>query len=294
MHMGFDTAVAAVVGLNGAVMLDNLAYWIKTNEANERNFHDGYYWTYNTTKAYEKLFPFWTARMIRYTLSKLEHDGYILIREYNKDKMNHTKWYTITEAGWRLFPRRKKPPTSPQEGADDVTKAADKAGVVEFAKNENRNNETDFPTIYTNSNDTGSNPDTRAGAREGEEAPKAPRKPSPSPKGKHVACPFQNPTPELSAAWQGFEEMRRTIRKPLTQRAADLIGKSVQKFAPGDMEKQAAILDQSVAGSWQSVYPLKVNAAREEHYRDASTSSVQDLYDEGMAALARMEKGEFV
>lgn len=54
-------------------------------------------------------------------------------------------------------------------------------------------------------------------------------------------------------AWDGFEEMRRSIRKPMTDRARGMIVTELQKLRgpPG------AILDQSTRNNWQDVFELK-------------------------------------
>ena len=39
-HFHFSMEVAMVVGVDAAVFLDSLVFWIKTNAANKRNFHE--------------------------------------------------------------------------------------------------------------------------------------------------------------------------------------------------------------------------------------------------------------
>ncbi len=57
-------------------------------------------------------------------------------------------------------------------------------------------------------------------------------------------------------AWVGFEEMRRKIRAPLTDRGRRGIVKELEKLcSPGD--NAAAILDQSTQNSYRGVFPLK-------------------------------------
>ena len=58
-------------------------------------------------------------------------------------------------------------------------------------------------------------------------------------------------------ACHAVEEMRKKLRKPLTDRGKELILKKLEKLAPGDEATQAAILDQSVERGWQGVFPLK-------------------------------------
>ena len=51
----FDVEIAQKYGIHAAVLLENLGYWIKQNEANESNFYDGTYWTFNSRRAYREL-----------------------------------------------------------------------------------------------------------------------------------------------------------------------------------------------------------------------------------------------
>ena len=64
-------------------------------------------------------------------------------------------------------------------------------------------------------------------------------------------------SPEFNKALQDFEEMRKRIKKPLTDRAKELILEKLEQLAPGDEQKQIKILDQSVMNSWQGVFELK-------------------------------------
>jgi len=56
----FKIEHAIKYGLDEAVILKNLAFWIEKNEANNKNFYEGKYWTYNSLEAFKKLFPFWS------------------------------------------------------------------------------------------------------------------------------------------------------------------------------------------------------------------------------------------
>jgi len=93
----FSVGLAEKYGLNESIMLNNLIFWTKTNQANEKNFYDGYFWTFNSARAYKELFPFWTERQIRYILESLEKQGLIKSGNYNKLKYDHTKWYAIID-----------------------------------------------------------------------------------------------------------------------------------------------------------------------------------------------------
>ena len=61
----------------------------------------------------------------------------------------------------------------------------------------------------------------------------------------------------LDAALNDFAEMRKKMRKPLTDRALALTLSELEKLAPGNDEKKIAILNQSIQRGWQGVFPLK-------------------------------------
>jgi hypothetical protein len=103
MIYSFDERVAKEVGVNAAIILDKFTWWIRQNAANERNFHDGRYWTYNSTKALTSMFPFFNAKQIGRILKKLIDDGYLLTGNYNKVAFDRTLWYTLSDKGERLM-----------------------------------------------------------------------------------------------------------------------------------------------------------------------------------------------
>lgn len=57
-------------------------------------------------------------------------------------------------------------------------------------------------------------------------------------------------------AWKDFKTMRKKIRKPMTERAEELIIKKLNKLAFSEL-LQIAILNQSIMNSWQGIFPLK-------------------------------------
>ena len=92
----FDPAIAARVGLNAAVIYQNLFYWAEKNAANGRHFYEGRWWTYNSVSAFSELFPYLTGKQIRTALDKLESDGLIASGCFNKSAYDRTKWYSPT------------------------------------------------------------------------------------------------------------------------------------------------------------------------------------------------------
>ena len=75
MQHSFDIDLAVEYGVLEAVILNNLDFWISKNEANEVNFHEGRYWTFNSVRAFQDLFPYATDRKIANALKKLEAEA---------------------------------------------------------------------------------------------------------------------------------------------------------------------------------------------------------------------------
>lgn len=80
----------------------------------------------------------------------------------------------------------------------------------------------------------------------------------------------------LMESWNGFCEMRKKIKKPLTDRAAKMILNELERLAPGDNHTQGLILDQSTKRCWQDVYQLKGNKSG-----DTDNVFLQMLQEEG-------------
>tara|TARA_Y100000361_G_C11161446_1_gene347657 strand:- start:4025 stop:4738 length:714 start_codon:yes stop_codon:yes gene_type:complete len=97
MEHHFNVEIAKQLGLNKAVILYNLDYWIQKNRANNNNYFDGEYWTHNSVSAYKELFPYLSEKAIYKALKDLETDGYLITGNYHENKYNRSKWYSLTE-----------------------------------------------------------------------------------------------------------------------------------------------------------------------------------------------------
>ena len=97
--MSFDTEIASDVGVNAAVVFENIYWWIKKNAANKKHFYDGNYWTYNSVSAFQEIFDFMSEKQIRYAIQKLLEKNYIIKGNYNQKALDHTNWYALGKVG---------------------------------------------------------------------------------------------------------------------------------------------------------------------------------------------------
>lgn len=104
MNFHFDGAVAEMYGVDGAVFISRLQFWIEKNEANDRHYHEGRYWTYNSLRAMEKLFPFWSRRQIERIVKNLKDKGVLLTANYARDSYDRTLFYALDESKLPISP----------------------------------------------------------------------------------------------------------------------------------------------------------------------------------------------
>ena len=83
MEHSFDIAIAQEYGMECAVIIKHLYFWIKKNQVCEKNFHDGRYWTYGSVKAFCELFPYMGDKKLRNAFKRLEDNGLIVVGNYN-------------------------------------------------------------------------------------------------------------------------------------------------------------------------------------------------------------------
>lgn len=104
MNFHFDGAVAEMYGVDGAVFISRLQFWIEKNAANDRHYHEGRYWTYNSLRAMEKLFPFWSRRQIERIVKNLKDKGVLLTANYARDTHDRTLFYALDESKLPISP----------------------------------------------------------------------------------------------------------------------------------------------------------------------------------------------
>lgn len=112
--------LAAEIGLNEAIMLQQINYWISIYEDNsdkykKTHFHNNKFWIYNTYEDWSKQFPFWSISTIRRTLSNLEKLELIETGNFNKFKGDKTKWYSVNHHKIEELEVKDDPKEKPQD-----------------------------------------------------------------------------------------------------------------------------------------------------------------------------------
>lgn len=99
--------LATLIGLNEAIVLQQVHYLLMCKKNTGQDFIVGHYWVYNTYEKWQEQFPFWSLMTIRRTFTSLEKKNLLITGNYNQSRFDNTKWYTINyEALREKYPSR--------------------------------------------------------------------------------------------------------------------------------------------------------------------------------------------
>lgn len=206
----FDPEIAKQVGINAAVIYQNILFWAEKNRANERHIKDGYVWTYNSRRAFSELFPYLTDNQIRTAIKKLIDAKLIIKGDQNSNSYDRTCWY------------------APDVSAEWVSAIGEKS-PMERGKITNGSG-LDHQPIPDSKPD--SKPDRKARAS----------------RAASVLGILSEVMSHETAS--DFVAHRNALRKPLTEKAAELIAQKLRGRSDAD-----EIVKTSIMNGWLGVFP---------------------------------------
>lgn len=95
MNHSFDIEHAKKYGVDAAIIINHFIFWIEKNRANGKHQHEGRTWTYNSTRAFSLLFPYWSEQKIKRILADLKEKGVLVTGNFNNSGIDRTKWYAF-------------------------------------------------------------------------------------------------------------------------------------------------------------------------------------------------------
>ena len=94
-------SLAAALGVNAAILLQQINYWVKLaekhgeKEKDYRKRKDGEWWTYNTYSQWQEQMPWLSESGIRKLVKQLRDKDLIAVVKHGKQGHDHTLWYSI-------------------------------------------------------------------------------------------------------------------------------------------------------------------------------------------------------
>lgn len=137
MDYTFNSDIASVYGVNEAIFIHNLYWWISKNKANERHFYEGKYWTYNTTKAFSELFPFWSERQVNRIIKKLMDEEVLYVGNFNQSTYDRTRWYALDDKIYSIYQNGNMHVTERSNASDQTVESKLPNGQMEVTERSN-------------------------------------------------------------------------------------------------------------------------------------------------------------
>ena len=103
----FSVEFARQNDVKAAIILQHFYYWYQNNLNDEKRHIDGHVWSYNSIKSMCEIFVYYTENEIRHSIDSLIEKGFLVSGNYNKMKMDRTKWYALTDKGISVFNPKK-------------------------------------------------------------------------------------------------------------------------------------------------------------------------------------------
>lgn len=85
--------LAMRIGLNEAIVLQQVNYWI--NDKEQGVIHAGRRWVFNSYESWVKQFPFWSADTVKRAFTSLVKQGCLDVEQLNKSLHDRTNYYAI-------------------------------------------------------------------------------------------------------------------------------------------------------------------------------------------------------
>ncbi len=255
----FDTGYAIAYGVNEAIMIHNLQFFITANANRGVNFCDERFWTYDKLPDFPKHFPYWSVDQVRTIIKSLVKQGVIMVGNFNKEWSNRTCWYAFVDQDKFIFtdtpkPAHPKKEPPPAISADMVNSPDD------IWENHHMSNGEITRCIYDTSTVTSTIPSSlpptpsSAGAESSADADGECVVSSKSPSGKKKAKEFspevQAVAAQLIAVMQEHSKTFRPPAKPVFHEAAAQLLSQAQDIAHVLKILHWACKDTLIVGDW--------------------------------------------
>lgn len=237
MEHQFNVELATKLGVEKAVIIHNMYFWINHNAKNNKHVYNNSVWTYNSASAFGKLFPYIKDRTISRYLLELERDGYINTGNYNDNTFDKTKWYSFTD---NFLEELKK------LGFDIENILISQNVHIDTHKMANRSTENDEPI-----------PDSKHTDEKKDDKEEIDKSISKKKAAYNANADLSYVDAPYAAIWQEWLDYKKEIKKQYkTQRGAESQYKVLIKYANSNPILANAIVKISIEHSWDGIFPL--------------------------------------
>lgn len=126
MVIPFSTSLAVAIGLNEAIVLQQIHYLLNIPEYAEDV--KGRRWVFGSLPSWqERFFPFWSESTVKRTINSLREKRLLLCDTFNEKSYDRTLWYTIDYRALDEYAER-------PSGQNDLTNTKENTKIAKIAK----------------------------------------------------------------------------------------------------------------------------------------------------------------
>jgi hypothetical protein len=103
----FSVEHAELYGIDCAILIHHMQFWIEQNQSLGRNFYEGRTWMYQTQKEIAACYPYWSEDAVYRLLKKLEEKEVLIKGNFNKTNFDRTVWYAFKNEKMFTVPRNR-------------------------------------------------------------------------------------------------------------------------------------------------------------------------------------------
>ena len=234
-------SLAKAIGLNEAVFLQQLHYWLGVSKF----VRDEKKWVYNTYDEWLDQFKYMSLSTLKRTIKSLKDQGLLCVEQFDNKRSNQVNYYAIN------YEVLNKIGEENSQAIDSIDKVKmSQCNGSKWTDGLGQNEPMD--KVKMNQSPLGQN-EPICNTRDSQETSQENNKK----KNKFDAAQVELPANVNRDLWIQFVDMRNSIKKPLTENAVKLLINKLIGFGVGANQS----LESSIIGSYQSVYPPKNTSA---------------------------------
>ena len=234
-------SLAKAIGLNEAVFLQQLHYWLGVSKF----VRDEKKWVYNTYDEWLDQFKYMSLSTLKRIIKSLKDQGLLCVEQFDNKRSNQVNYYAIN------YEVLNKIGEENSQAIDSIDKVKmSQCNGSKWTDGLGQNEPMD--KVKMNQSPLGQN-EPICNTRDSQETSQENNKK----KNKFDAAQVELPANVNRDLWIQFVDMRNSIKKPLTENAVKLLINKLIDFGVGANQS----LESSIIGSYQSVYPPKNTTA---------------------------------
>ncbi|MEQ1111693.1 hypothetical protein [Acinetobacter johnsonii] len=234
-------SLAKAIGLNEAVFLQQLHYWLGVSKfvRGEKK------WVYNTYDEWLDQFKYMSLSTLKRTIKSLKDQGLLCVEQFDNKRSNQVNYYAIN---YEVLNKIGEENSQAIDSIDEVKMSQCNGSKWTDGLGQNE----PMDKVKMNQSPLGQN-EPICNTRDSQETSQENNKK----KNKFDAAQVELPANVNRDLWVQFVDMRNSIKKPLTENAVKLLINKLIGFGVGANQS----LESSIIGSYQSVYPPKNTTA---------------------------------